>query len=113
MIIAVPLHPNKLKQRGFNQVNELLRDLEYKYPQLQRGTALRIKDTKSQALLGREQRQYNLRGAFRLTSQVRGKRIAIVDDVVTSCATVNALANECHKQGALSVEVWCFLRKQA
>lgn len=112
LIIPVPLHPNKHKLRGFNQVNELLRDFIQHNPGLPLIQAKRSKDTQPQANLKRQQRISNLSGAFQINASLQSKHIVIVDDVVTTAFTVNELAKVCKQQGAASVNVWCLMRAQ-
>ncbi|HMU63409.1 MAG: ComF family protein [Nitrosomonas sp.] len=110
-IIPVPLHPEKMKARGFNQAIEISR-----YVSKQTGIrvlsdiCLRVKNTPSQIELPWKKRQQNVRNAFRCQSDLTNKHIAILDDVMTSGATVNALAKEIIKQGATKVSVWVVAR---
>ena len=112
VIIPVPLHPKKHKLRGFNQVHELLREFRQLNPQVQLIQAQRTKETQAQATLNRQQRLSNLNNAFSIQADLRGKSIAIVDDVVTSGTTVNELAKLCQQLGAAHVEIWCLMRAQ-
>jgi ComF family protein len=109
-IMPVPLHRRRLRKRGFNQAELLLRH----WPRLARaqgvafdgaklvlGGLARRRDTPPQAGLNQRQRAANLRHAFDLTDRgaVRGRRVLLVDDVMTTGATVNACARvlrRCH-----------------
>lgn len=110
-IIPVPLHSEKIKIRGFNQAIEISR-----YVSKQTGIPVlsnicfRIKNTPSQTELPWKKRQQNVRNAFKCQSDLTNKHIAILDDVMTSGATVNALAKEIIKQGAAKVSVWVAAR---
>ena len=64
----------------------------------------------SQSTLSRSQRQQNIAGVFALTKSVAGNRVAIVDDVVTSCSTVAELARVIKAAGASEVTVWACAR---
>jgi predicted amidophosphoribosyltransferase len=74
----------------------------------------RVKATKAQVGLSRAQRADNVQGAFRVPagaeSRVRGRRIVLVDDVLTSSATANAAARALLRAGAASVDVLVFAR---
>jgi ComF family protein len=101
-IIPVPLHPRRLRQRGFNQASLLARRL---------GSALKIsvdyaslkrsRWTEPQTGLSRRQRAANVRGAFRLKTveQVRGKGILLLDDVFTTGETVNQCVRVLKRDG--------------
>ena len=112
LLVPMPLHPARIKERGFNQALELARSLA---PQchlpLERDACQRIRDTPPQAALPLKARRKNLRGAFTArTEQVRGKRIAIVDDVMTSGSSLNELAATLKRAGAVEVECWVMAR---
>ncbi|MGD8383211.1 MAG: ComF family protein [Syntrophobacterales bacterium] len=101
-IIPVPLHPKRLRQRGFNQASLLARRL---------GSALRIsvdyaslkrsRWTEPQTGLTRRQRAANVKGAFSLRSneKLKGKGILVVDDVLTTGETVNQCVRVLKKDG--------------
>ena len=112
IIIPVPLHPRKHRQRGFNQVLELLRVFNQIHPDILQLRCIRSIDTIPQANLNRAKRILNLRNAFKITASLQNKHIVIVDDVVTSGTTVNELALLCKKAGAKKIEVWCLMRVQ-
>ena len=111
-LVPVPLHPRRHAERGFNQSAEIARftarglDLPLE-PRL----AVRCRDTRSQVGLSLADRRGNLRGAFAADSaQLRGRRIAIVDDVMTTGSTVAELARTLRRSGATSVDAWCVAR---
>ena len=93
-------------------MHELLREFRQLNPQVQLIQAHRTKETQAQATLNRQQRLSNLNNAFSIQANLRGKSIAIVDDVVTSGTTVNELAKLCQQLGAAHVEIWCLMRAQ-
>lgn len=108
LLVAPPLSPRRLRERGFNQSLEIARVLSrtLRVPRAVRGVRKR-RETPAQRGLGRGARLRNLRGAFECRLDLRGKRVAIVDDVVTTGATVQALAAVLRRAGAKSVAVWC------
>lgn len=110
MIIPVPLHPTRQKERGFNQSQELLRDFHKHYSKIPIVQALRTKATQSQATLNRSERLRNLENAFAINANLKNKHIVLVDDVVTTGTTVNELARLCKQLGARQVDVWCLMR---
>lgn len=105
-VIPMPLHRARLRQRGFNQVVELLRPLRRALPAAIRPDWLqRIRDTPQQTGLDAAHRRRNLRGAFRAGPQVSGQRLLLVDDVITTASTVNEAARCLLRGGAVEVHV--------
>lgn len=111
VIIPMPLHTNRLKERGFNQA------LELAYPiakalnlPIDKWSCERIKVTvpQSQTLTGQE-RQQNLKNAFQVVGQLPN-HVAILDDVVTTTSTVSALTKVLLESGVKRVDVWCVAR---
>lgn len=111
LLVAPPLAPRRLRARGFNQSHEIARVLARRLdvPRATRGVRKR-RETPPQRGLGRDARLRNLRGAFECRLDLRGRRVAIVDDVVTTGATAQALAAVLRRAGARSVAVWCVAR---
>lgn len=100
-LVAVPLHGERRRERGYNQAQEIARALarELGLPALERGIVRRAA-TATQTRQGADERRASVAGAFRVARALTGRRIAIVDDVVTTGATVNALAAELRAAGA-------------
>ena len=111
LIIPVPLHPRRLRERGFNQASELARSItrELAVP-LSPESLQRIKRTTAQAGLKRRQRLRNLADAFAYHEGTPRKHVAIVDDVVTTGATAEALARILKRAGIARVDVWAVAR---
>lgn len=111
VIVPMPLHSARLKERGFNQAAEIARRLA-----LATGTPLllddlrKIRDTKPQASLPWKERQANVKGAFACDINLHGQRVAIVDDVMTTGATLYEVAKTLKKRGAVKVDVWVVVR---
>lgn len=110
-ILPVPLHDKRLKNRGFNQSVELARPVSCRTGlPLELNMIKRVRETEAQATLGLKQRQSNLKAAFENKQFKRYRSVAIVDDVITTAATVNELALVLKKSGVEHVEVWCIAR---
>lgn len=113
LLVPVPLHPVRLRERGFNQALVLARQL---------GRALqipvaaeaftRVRHTPAQQGLSAKQRKRNLRGAFHLHGDLGAYRsIALVDDVVTTMSTMHELARSVRRQHPdIELHVWCLAR---
>ena len=97
-----------MQERGFNQALEFAKHLEKS--KLDIHSAERQKLTPPQASLPLKERVKNIKGAFAVKADLTGKRIAIVDDVMTSGASLNELAKTLKKAGAIHVECWVIAR---
>lgn len=114
-IVPVPLHRRRFLLRGFNQAAELARTLAERTGRDFAPQALhRIKPTRQQVGLGLSQRERNVRGAFQVPQEagiaIAGRRVLLVDDVLTTGATVSACARSLKKAGANGVDVLAFAR---
>jgi ComF family protein len=112
VVIPVPLHRNKLRQRGFNQAELIARSALKLNPRKERlnlcaGALVRKRETASQIGLTRHQRRENLRGAFGIAQAdaVNGREVLLVDDVLTTGATVSECARVLRRAGASKVWV--------
>jgi ComF family protein len=109
LMVPVPLHPRKLRERRFNQSAELARTLTRLSGTPFHEALRRTRYTSSQAGLDREDRLKNLRGAFavrpRAGPHVEGRNILLVDDVFTTGATAHECALTLRKHGAARVAV--------
>jgi competence protein ComFC len=113
MVVPVPLHPTKQREREFNQAERLARHL---------GAAIRIRlntrllkrvfPTRTQTQLSRQERLANVRNAFamRANQRLNGEQVVLVDDVFTTGATTNACARVLLAAGAGEVCVWTVAR---
>ncbi len=113
-IIPVPLHPERQKERGFNQANMFAQALFPDHYRIRNDLLLRIKNTDVQATLPREMRMHNLRGAFIAAPLnahlLKGTRVTLIDDVTTTSATLSAAAQALRQAGALHVHALVFAR---
>ncbi|MCH2169884.1 ComF family protein [Myxococcota bacterium] len=109
LIVPVPLHPRKLRARGFNPAAELARVLARRQGvPLDTRTLERIRNTPSQTALGRSARGHNVRGAFRARPlHHTAKHIWLVDDVVTTGSTLSEAAAALRGAGAGVVSGIC------
>lgn len=110
-IVPVPLHPRRLRERGFNQSLELARAAAHrlKIPLWIDGLR-RVRHTVPQTRLDARQRQTNLSGAFALDAPLPGTRIALMDDVVTTGGTVAECARVLRDGGATEIGIWAIGR---
>lgn len=110
-LVPVPLHPARLRERGFNQALELSRATARRF-----GLPLRFEDlrrtrpTDPQTGLDARQRRSNLRGAFSAARPFEGARVALTDDVITTASTVEECAKTLRAAGAVEIEVWAVAR---
>ncbi|RRJ83164.1 ComF family protein [Aestuariirhabdus litorea] len=110
-LIAVPLHPQRLRERGFNQALELARFLSRRSGiPLLHPLVNRQRHTPHQQGLSLKERHRNLKGAFHLEPPLPARHLMLVDDVVTSGATVNEITRLLLRKGANRVDVCCLAR---
>lgn len=111
VLIPVPLHASRQRQRGYNQAGllsvHLGRQLGIKVID---NAIVRCRATASQSGLSHIQRRKNMRNAFTQRNPLEEKRVAICDDVITTGATVNELAKVLVANGCLEVQVWALAR---
>ena len=111
LILPVPLHHTRLRERGFNQSTELARRLGRSLDiQVDNRLCTRTRSTHPQSLLPRAERRKNMRGAFRVNRTLAASRVAIIDDVMTTGLTCCELARTLKQAGAEHVEVWVVAR---
>jgi len=112
-IVALPLHPMRLRERGFNQSLLLAQQLSrrLKLPLL-RNACERIRNTPPQTSLPWKERDKNMRQAFacKAGAHIQGKHVAIVDDVMTTGASIGELARALKQAGAREVSAWVVAR---
>jgi ComF family protein len=107
-VIPVPLSRQRLKERGYNQAVEIARHLGH--GKVLVSACERSRDTAPQLDLPFEDRQRNVRGAFACREAVKGFSVAVVDDVMTTGATLNEMARTLKDAGAARVVNWVVAR---
>ena len=121
LIVPVPLHPKKIRMRGFNPSLLLVRNwtsiaatLDFSFPDITIETNVlkRTRWTEPQTGLERKKRKANIKNAFNISdpSKISGKHILLVDDVYTTGATVNECAKVLLRGGAAQVDVLTLAR---
>ncbi len=115
-LVALPLHRDRLRQRGYDQALELARPLARALDlPLHAGLLLRTRATAQQSQLDAAQRRRNVRGAFQVDRRAAGAsglpaRVALVDDVMTTGATLHAAAAALRRAGVARVDAWVCAR---
>jgi ComF family protein len=111
MLLPVPLHTQRLRRRGYNQALELGRAIARRLSiQLLATAATRVRPTAEQSRLDATGRRHNVRGAFTVAEVVRGRHVALLDDVITTGATMREFARAARAAGARRIEVWAAAR---
>lgn len=111
VIIPVPLHRTRLMRRGYNQALQLAQTLARTLEiRIDAQAAVRLRATPDQIGQTAAQRRHNLRGAFSVEVCLAGQHIALLDDVMTTGATLAELARAARKAGAASIEAWALAR---
>ena len=105
-ILPVPLHQHRLRARGYNQAIEIARPISHqlKLP-MQTGLLQRSRRTRPQQGLSAAERKRNLRNAFTLSWQLTGARILLVDEIMTTGATVQECCRTLLRGGAREIQV--------
>lgn len=111
-LVPMPIHPSRLRERGYNQAELLARSLEPITNLSIERLVDRTKKTEKQAGLTPRQRRLNVQNAFHVPDAllVRGKRVLLVDDVLTTGASANACALALKQAGASSVALLALAR---
>lgn len=111
LLIPVPLHAKRLRARGYNQANLIALHISKltKIP-VQLNLCQRIRHTTPQSQTSAELRRSNIVGAFKINKPCDAQHIALIDDVMTTGATVNSLSQLLKQQGIQHISVWCAAR---
>lgn len=110
-IIPIPLHIDRLLQRGYNQAIEIGKTAsrELNIP-LNLTDCARVRSTTPQFDLPASERGSNIKGAFEISSQMKSKHVALIDDVMTTGSTVREVAHVLLKSGVTQVDIWVCAR---
>lgn len=111
LIVPLPLHPARMAERGFNQAAEIAKALARASGiALDAHLAKRLRNTAAQTGLPWRERAANMRRAFACERDLSGLSIAVIDDVMTTGATLNEFARTLKQSGAARVENWVVAR---
>jgi ComF family protein len=111
LIIPVPLHKQRYKERGFNQSIEIAKTIAKQLNiTIDIESCIRQRNTLHQIDLAAKDRHKNIKNAFKVIKQVDAQHIAILDDVMTTGSTVNELAKTLKKAGVTRVDIWVCAR---
>lgn len=106
VIVPVPLFRTRRRERGYNQTEEIAKNLSRcTMIHLETEYLLRVKSTRTQTQMTRQERRINVMNAFVCPTDLTGKRILLLDDVITTGSTVNACIKSLVKAGAKKVDV--------
>lgn len=110
-VVPVPLHPARLRQRGYDQALELARPVAAALGlPLQADALRRVRATEAQTTLGAAARRGNVRGAFVACPGKLPRHVALLDDVMTTGATLAECASALRRAGVVRVEAWVLAR---
>lgn len=104
--LAMPLSERRWRERGYNQAREIAVPLARWLSLPLISPVVRVRHTSAQASLGHAARQENVAGAFQCRMPLQGRHVAVVDDVMTTGATLREVARALRSQGARKVSAW-------
>jgi ComF family protein len=105
VLVPIPLHPRRLRERGFDQARLLANAMGARFGLRVAPLLRKVRETGPQVGRDRLSRERNVRGAFSADRRIQGLRVCLVDDVLTTGATASAAALACLAAGAARVEV--------
>ena len=113
VIIPIPLHPQRIKERGFNQVVEIARPIaKFTAIPINTRSCQRTHATLAQATLSAHERKHNIKNAFSIQGNFSGQHVAVMDDVITTGQTITEFCRLLKKHGAKKIDVWCCAKAQ-
>jgi len=111
LIVPVPLHRERLRERGFNQSLEIARQVGKQLNlKIDYRSVIRVKPTPTQTDLPLKKRRSNVRNAFKVNRSIEARHITLLDDVVTTGSTTDELARCLKQSGVERVDVWTVTR---
>jgi ComF family protein len=112
LLIPVPLHPSRVRQRGFNQAMEIARIASGRFGiPVDQSCIRRTAATAPQSGLTKRERIENIRGAFAMKRPVRAEQVAIIDDVMTTGMTIEQVARVLRLHGVRRIDAWVVARR--
>ncbi len=113
LILPMPLHSRRLQERGFNQAIEIARYVAHALNiEINLTGCRRTRNTPPQTELPWKLRHKNMHNAFSCKLDLSDRHVAVIDDVMTTGATLNALAKQLRRQGAAKISNWVVARVQ-
>lgn len=112
LLLPIPLHHSRLRERGFNQAYEIAKPIAQalKLP-IDIQHTLRHKPTRTQSSLPARHRKANIQNAFSVSNDYTGLHLAVIDDVITTGHTVREFCRVLKQHGAGRIDVWCCARR--
>lgn len=112
LLMPIPLHPLRLRERGFNQALEIGRLVakHFLIP-IDTESMLRVRHTRAQSDLSAPERKINIKNAFIAKRNFQDLKIAVIDDVITTSSTVREFCSVLRKNNARQIDVWCIARR--
>jgi len=112
VLIPIPLHINRLDQRGYNQSLEMAKRIAlWTNIDVNHTICQRVKDTAQQARLSTKERRHNIKNAFQVNKLPKHwQHVVLIDDVMTTGSTANELTKVLFHAGVERVDVWCCAR---
>jgi ComF family protein len=111
LVVPMPSHPARVRERGFNAVFELIKLLNKKVKfDYDLNSVVRTKNTQTQTGKLKAQRKKNVKGAFKVAKPIQNDHVIVFDEVVTTSATVNELSRCLKNSGVKYVSVWAIAR---
>lgn len=107
LIIPIPLHVKRLRERGFNQALEIAKPIgKYFNIPVDFTTCHRIKETEPQSLLPAKKRRNNIKNVFVVKKNLLAKHVAVIDDVVTTGNTIDEFSKVLKNEGIEKIQIW-------
>ncbi len=103
VLVPIPISKKRMNYRGYNQAEELAKQLSSKLKLEYRNVLERVKETKSQVELGKEERELNVKNSFSLKEDIKDKNILLIDDVFTTGSTIEEASRLLKQNGAKQV----------
>jgi ComF family protein len=111
LVVPIPLHPSRYRARGFNQAAEIAHHAAARLGlHIDAGALVRVIATREQSGLSLAERRRNIRGAFRVDRRIAARRVALVDDVLTTGSTATEAARALETAGVAEIELWSLAR---